>query len=116
MGFVNISAYAASKGALEVLAKCLNIEYQNSGVTFHLLHPPLTRTTSSSPLPVPRKFMADPEKVGRGLAKNLHRNRFIICHSFAQRLQTRMAYLFPIRLGKLMSKMTANGTQSAEHK
>ncbi len=113
-GFVNISAYAASKGALESLAKCLNIEYQNSGITFHILHPPLTRTSSSSPLPIPHEFMADPEEVGRGLAKHLDQNRFIICHSFALRLQTRMAYLFPLPLGRLMSKMTANSAQSAE--
>ncbi len=90
MGFVNISAYASSKGALESLAKCMNIEYQGAGITFHLIHPPLTRTTSAKPLPVPEEFKADPQTVGVGIAKNIHKNRFIICHSFAQRLQTRM--------------------------
>jgi len=105
MGFVNISAYASSKGALESLAKCMNIEYQNTGITFHLIHPPLTKTTSAKPLPVPEEFKADPQKVGIGIAKHIHKKRFIICHSFAQRLQTRMAYLFSIKLGKFMSKM-----------
>ena len=65
-GFGGLSAYASTKGALEALAKCLNIEEADAGVTFHILHPPLTRTASSSPLPVPPEFMADPEKVGRG--------------------------------------------------
>jgi NAD(P)-dependent dehydrogenase (short-subunit alcohol dehydrogenase family) len=105
MGFVNISAYASSKGALESLAKCLNIEYHNTGITFHIIHPPLTRTTSAKPLPIPEEFKADPEKVGTGIAKNIHKKRFIICHSFSQRIQTRLAYILTMKLGKFMSKM-----------
>jgi len=107
MGFVNISAYASSKGAIESFAKCMDIEARPFGVSFHLLHPPLTRTTSSKPLPVPADFMADPQKVGQGLAKNLSKKRFVISHSFSQRVQTRMAYLFSTKLGRLMSRMTA---------
>ena len=106
MGFVNISAYASSKGALESLAKCMNIEYQSTGITFHIIHPPLTNTISAEPLPVPKEFKADPQKVGTGIAKNIHRKRFIICHSLAQRLQTGMAYVLSYRLGSFMSKMT----------
>ena len=106
MGFVNISAYASSKGALESLGKCLNIEYLGTGITFHLIHPPLTKTTSAKPLPVPEEFKADPKKVGIGIAKNIHKKRFIICHSFAQRIQTHIAYMFSIKLGRFMSKMT----------
>ena len=108
MGFVNISPYASSKGAIESLAKCLNIEYQEFGITFHIYHPPLTRTKSSSPLPVPKEFMADPVKVGKGLAKNINKKSFIICHNFGQKLQTMVCYLFPIKFGKLLSKMTGN--------
>lgn len=112
-GFTNISPYASSKGALESLAKCLQLEYQAQGVTFHLLHPPLTKTASSLPLPVPKEMMADPEQVGRGLAKRLNQKKFIICHSTFQMLQTSMAYRFPLKLGGLMSKMTANYEQAA---
>lgn len=107
MGFADISPYASSKGAIESLAKCLNIEYQNDGIRFHIFHPPLTRTQSSAPLPVPPEFMADPEKVGVGLARRINKRSFIICHSFGQTLQTRLCYLFPIAMGKFMSKMTA---------
>ena len=107
-GFDNISAYASSKAAIESLAKCLNIEYQDVGITFHIMHPPLTKTSSSDPLPVPNEFKADPVKVGIGLAKKIDKRRFIICHSFMQRIQVTLAYLFPIKLGKLMSKMTYN--------
>lgn len=107
MGFLSISPYASSKGALESLAKCLGIEYINDGISFHLFHPPLTRTASADPLPVPMEFKAEPEKVGRGLAKHIGSKRFIICHSFMQKVQTMGCYLFPVKMGRLMSKMTA---------
>ena len=107
MGFVNISPYASSKGAIESLAKCLNIEYQDYGISFHIFHPPLARTKSAGPLPVPKEFMADPEKVGTGLARHIQNKSFVICHSFGQKVQTLVCYLFPIKMGKLMSKMTA---------
>jgi hypothetical protein len=50
---------------------------------------------------------ADPKKVGIGVAKKIYKNRFIICHSFAQRVQTGMAYIFTMKLGRFMSKMMA---------
>lgn len=106
-GFAGISPYASTKGALEALAKCLNLEYASVGVTFHIIHPPLTRTKSAEPLPVPKEFMADPQKVGYGLAKHISSERFIICHSFVQKIQTIICYLFPLKMGKLMSKMAS---------
>ena len=105
-GFIGISPYASTKGALESLAKCLNIEYAAEGISFHIVHPPLTRTKSAAPLPVPKEFMADPRKVGYGIAKHIFSKRFIICHSFSQKLQTLICYLCPIKMGRLMSKMT----------
>lgn len=108
MGFTCISPYASSKGAIEALAKCLKIEYAKSNISFHLFHPPLTRTKSAQPLPVPQEFMASPEKVGQGLAKHINSNSFIICHSFGQKVQTLGCYLFPLKMGKLMSKLTDN--------
>ena len=32
----------------------------------NIFHPPLTNTKSARPLPVPKEFMADPQKVGIG--------------------------------------------------
>ena len=104
-GFAGISPYASTKGALEALAKCLNLEYASVGVTFHIIHPPLTK--SAEPLPVPKEFMADPQKVGYRLAKHISSKRFIICHSFVQKIQTIVCYLFPLKMGKLMSKMAS---------
>lgn len=106
-GFADLTAYASSKAALEALAKCCALECADAGVSFHILHPPLTRTRSSAFLPVPPAFMADPEAVGRGLARHLTSRRFVICHTAAQWLQTQLCYLFPLQMGKLLAKMTA---------
>lgn len=105
MGFHNISPYASTKGAIESLAKCLNIEYMEKGISFHIYHPPLTKTKSASPLPVPQEFLADPKVVGSGLAKRIDRNSYYICHSVSQHLQTRLCYLFPNKMGKMMSRL-----------
>lgn len=107
-GFSNISAYASSKGAIEALAKCLNLEYQGQGITFHIFHPPLTRTKSSAPFPLPQKYMADPKTVGHGFAKRIFSKHPFICHSKMQKFQVRLCYLFPFAMGGFMnSKMTA---------
>lgn len=111
-GFIGISPYASTKGALESLAKCLNIEYASDGISFHIIHPPLTRTKSAEPLPVPKEFMADPKKVGYGLAKNILSKRFIICHSLGQKFQMIACYLFPIKMGRLMSQMAMRYVKS----
>lgn len=63
-GFAGLTAYAPSKAALEALAKCCALECAGAGVTFHILHPPLTRTRSSAFLPVPPDFMAGPGNRG----------------------------------------------------
>lgn len=107
MGFFNISPYASSKGAIESLAKCLSIEYQNYGIDFHIIHPPITRTKSSDPFPLPKEFKADPKTVGYGLANHIDSKSFVICHSFSQKLQTKLCYLLSIKMGRFMScKMT----------
>lgn len=105
-GFPNISPYASSKGALEALAKCLGLEYASKGITFHIIHPPLTRTRSAAPLPVPEQMKSDPRKVGEGLARRIGKKGFVLCHSAGQQFQTRLCYLFPIRMGRLMAMMT----------
>lgn len=111
-GFVGISPYASTKGALEALAKCLRLEYASEGISFQIIHPPLTRTKSAEPLPVPKEFMADPKTVGYGLAKNILSRRFIICHSLGQKIQTIACYIFPIKMGRLMSKMAMRYVKS----
>ena len=47
-GFANFSPYATSKGAIEALAKCLQIGNEEYEISFHLFYPPLTDTKSAS--------------------------------------------------------------------
>lgn len=104
-GFHNISPYASSKGAIEALAKCLAIEYKDKGVSFHIMHPPLTNTKAAAPISVPQEFLANPKTVGSGLAKNINKKGFYICHSLFQQLQMKLCCVFPLKMGILMSKM-----------
>ncbi|MBU1142387.1 MAG: SDR family oxidoreductase [Firmicutes bacterium] len=108
MGFKNISPYASSKGALESLAKCLNIEFKQKNISFHLIHPPLTKTKSSNGLPIPQDFMAKPEKVGYGLSKRIHQKKWIITFSSRNRLTVFLMYLMPVSMGKFLNAMTGS--------
>lgn len=54
-----------------------------------------------------KQLLADPEKVGSGLAKHITSRRFI---SPLQKIQTLVCYLFPVRMGRLMTKMTMRCT------
>lgn len=111
-GYINISSYACSKGAIESLAKCLNIEYEESGVTFHIMHPPLTNTKSSSPLPIPKEFKASPEKVGKGFIRNIDSKKFIITSSFSDTVSVKLSYLFSLSMGRFLVKMTKKASNN----
>jgi NAD(P)-dependent dehydrogenase (short-subunit alcohol dehydrogenase family) len=113
-GFINISSYASSKGAIESLAKCLNIEYAGSGISFHILHPPLTNTRSASPLPVPVEFKESPEKVGSGFIKNIEKNKFIITPSFGNTVSVKLSYLFAVPMGRMLVKMTRKARNNSK--
>lgn len=113
-GFVNISPYASSKGAIESLTKCLEIENLRYGISFHLFHPPLTDTASAAGLPIPKEFKANAQKVGYGLADHLWSKKFVICHSTAQLLQIKLSYRHPLRIGKMMTKMTERAAQNGQ--
>ena len=99
-GFIGISPYASTKGALESLAKCLNIEYASDGISFHIIHPPLTRTKSASPLPVPKEFMADPQKVGFGIAKHIFSKRFYYMSQLQSKVSNSYLLFMPDQNGK----------------
>lgn len=111
-GFSNISPYAASKGAIESLAKCLQIENEEYGISFHLFHPPLTNTRSASGIPVPKEFKAKAKKVGHGLADHIFSKKFVICHSASQTLQMKFSYRHPIFVGKMMTNATKRALKS----
>ncbi len=103
-GFASISPYAASKGAIESLAKCLKIENEEYGISFHLFHPPLTNTKSASGISVPKEFKADAKKGGYGLADRIWSKKFVICHCAAQAMQIKFSYRHPLYIGKMMTR------------
>jgi NAD(P)-dependent dehydrogenase (short-subunit alcohol dehydrogenase family) len=105
-GFADISGYASTKGALESLMKCLRLEYLSEGISFRIIHPPLTDTKSSERLPVPKEFKASAEKVGRGIAKRIFKNKFITTPSFGDALSVKMCCHMPIFTANLLDKMT----------
>ena len=111
-GFENISPYASSKGAIESLAKCLQIENEEYGITFHLFHPPLTNTKSASGISVPKEFKAEAKKVGYGLADHIWLKKFVICHSAIQTAQMKFSYRHPLFIGKMMTKATRKAIES----
>lgn len=105
-GYINISGYSASKGAIEAFVKCMIMENLENDISFHILQPPLTNTESSSPLPVPEEFKADPQKVGYGFMKRIFKRSFVIAPSFIDGISVKMSYCFPRLMGKLLVKMT----------
>ena len=113
-GFKNISPYASSKGAIESLAKCLEIENSQYGISVHLFHPPLTNTESASGLKIPKEFKADPRKVGKGFAKHIWSGKFIICPSFSTALSMRFSYRHPLSFGRMLTKMTERAEKQPE--
>ena len=110
-GFSNISPYASSKGAIESLAKCLQIENAEYGITFHLFQPPLTNTKSASGISVPKEFKAGAKKVGYGLADHIWSKKFVICHSAFQAAQMKFSYRHPLFIGKMMTKAAKNAIE-----
>lgn len=111
-GFENISPYAASKGAIESLAKCLQIENEEYGITFHLFHPPLTDTKSASGISVPKEFKADAKKVGYGLADHIWSKKFVICHCASMVAQVKFFYRHPLFIGRMMTQATKRAVES----
>jgi len=113
-GMDGLSAFASSKGAVEALARCLRLECAGTGVSVHLLHPPLTCSDS----PVTLRMTAAPERVGRALARRIESRGFIITTGIKQRLMVGLAYHLPGRMGRLMSRAAKraqeNGASTAK--
>jgi NAD(P)-dependent dehydrogenase (short-subunit alcohol dehydrogenase family) len=105
-GIPNMTGYTSTKGAIESLTRTLALEYASQGIVFNVMHPPLTRTKSSSGLGVPPEMMADPAVVGRKLAKQVGRTAPVLAPDFSNRLQLWVSYHFRVPMGKLLAMMT----------
>jgi NAD(P)-dependent dehydrogenase (short-subunit alcohol dehydrogenase family) len=68
-GMPGMIGYTSTKGAIEAKTRTLALEYSKQGIVFNVMRPPLTRTPSAAGFSVPPAMIADPEVVGRNLAK-----------------------------------------------
>jgi len=105
-GFPGISGYASTKGALEALTRTLAIELAPLGITVNLIHPPLTRTRSSSPLGIPPQFMETPERVGKLLAARVGSRKAVITADLKTSAGLWASRHFPGPMGRLLAGMT----------
>ena len=104
-GYPGISGYASTKGAIEALTRTLDLELRPYGIRVNLMHPPLTRTCSSAPLGVPIQMMADPEDVGRKLARKVGQTASVLTPDLSTRLGIAANRHFPVRMGRFLARM-----------
>ena len=105
-GMPGMTGYTSTKGAIEALTRTLALEYAPQGITFNVMHPPLTHTKSASGFGIPPEMMADPEIVGRGLSKLVGKTRPMLAAGFVNNIQLWMSYHLRVPMGKLMSMLS----------
>jgi len=105
-GIPNMTGYTSTKGAIESLTRTLALEYASQGIVFNVMHPPLTRTKSASGLGIPLEMMADPEVVGRRLAKQVGKSAPVLTTDPGNAFQLWLTYHFRVPMRKLLAMMT----------
>jgi NAD(P)-dependent dehydrogenase (short-subunit alcohol dehydrogenase family) len=113
-GFPGLAGYTASKGALEALTRTLRLELAPFGIAVGVIHPPLTRTDSSRPLGVPQQFMADPEDVGRRLARRVGSRRARLTPDATTAAGLFLNRHFPGIMGRFLARMAERARGAAE--
>ena len=111
-GMPGMTGYTSTKGAIESLTRTLALEYALQGITFNVMHPPLTRTKSSAGFGVPPEMMANPEDVGRGLARLVGKTRPVLAAGRVHSIQLWASYHFRIAMGRLMAMLAAKARQN----
>ena len=113
-GYPGISGCASPKDAVEALTRTLALELGALGVAVNLMHPPLTRTKSSAPLGVPPHMMADPVKVGRGLARRVGQTAAVLTPDLATALGLAANRYFPVQMGRFLARMAERAEQKSD--
>jgi short-subunit dehydrogenase len=113
-GMPGMAGYTSSKGAIESLTRTLALELAGRGIVVNVMHPPLTRTKSASGFGVPQEMMADPGKVGRGLARRVGSHKPYITPDFTTALGLFGNRHFPVGMGKFLNRM-ANKARPADY-
>jgi NAD(P)-dependent dehydrogenase (short-subunit alcohol dehydrogenase family) len=104
-GMPGMTGYTSTKGAIEALTRTLALEYGAQGIVFNVMHPPLTRTQSAAGFGIPPEMMADPEAVGRGLAKLVGKKKPVLVAGFVNSAQLWMSYHLRFIMGRMMSML-----------
>lgn len=105
-GIPGMTGYTSTKGAIESLTRTLALEFASQGIVFNVMHPPLTRTKSASGLSIPPEMMADPDVIGRKLAKQVGKSSPVLTPDFSNRIQLWVSYHFRVPMGQLLAMMT----------
>ncbi|QTA37914.1 SDR family oxidoreductase [Thermosipho ferrireducens] len=105
-GFAKIHGYASTKAAIETLTRTLAIEFEQYNISVNLIHPPLMRTKSASPLGIPPQMMEDPEITAKKLAKKIFADKKVLTPDFKTSVFLFISRMCPDAVGKFLSKMT----------
>ncbi len=105
-GMPGMTGYTSTKGAIEALTRTLALELADQGVIVNVMHPPLTQTKSAAGFGVPTEMMADPEKVGRGLARRVGSRSAYVTPDFNTALGLFAGRHFPVGMGKLLTSLS----------
>ena len=105
-GMPGMTGYTSTKGAIEAMTRTLALEYKSSKITFNVMHPPLTCTNSAAGFGIPSDMMADPQAIGRGLAKMVGKTNTMLAAGFVNNIQLQMSYHLRVPMGKLMSMLS----------
>jgi len=106
-GHSSLVGYTSTKGAVEAATRTLAFELAPYGITVNLIHPPLTATQSTSAIGFPPGIMAQPDQIGKKLARKIQSRQSSITPDFYTAIYLFFASHFPVILGRLFSKMSA---------
>ncbi|MFD1646249.1 SDR family NAD(P)-dependent oxidoreductase [Haloarchaeobius litoreus] len=96
VGNPGLTAYGASKGAIEALTKSLRLELRNTGVSCSVMHPRLANTRSAATLDYDESMMSDPADVGRKLARKVESTKPVVMTDWVTRIGLALARRFPV--------------------
>jgi NAD(P)-dependent dehydrogenase (short-subunit alcohol dehydrogenase family) len=113
-GMPGMIGYTSTKGAIEAMTRTLALEYARQSIVFNVMHPPLTRTKSAAGFGVPPEMMADPEAVGRGMAKLVGKTRPILAPGISNHFMLWMSYHSRVLMGKMMTRMADRARQNVK--
>ena len=111
-GMPGMVGYTSTKGAIESMTRTLALEYASRGIVFNVMHPPLTRTRSAAGFGVPAEMMADPQVVGRALAKLVGKTKPVLVAGLVNSIQWWMSYHMRVTMGKFMAMMADRARQN----